>query len=99
MTYHAGLYVALQYVLTVNATMVRKLQTDGVSAGVTLPSTLCTWFEVMLWTSLAVVEIARQVIDNSRVGAKYPFLPLLLVSLYCACGVLFVWARLLRRRE
>jgi hypothetical protein len=50
--------------------------------------------EVSTVTACVVVEVLRRAVSLSPLGVRLPFLPLLIVSGFCALTLLAVWVRL-----
>lgn len=57
---------------------------------------LLTWLERGYLLGLVVVELYASWLHPALLGRKLPFLPLMLVSTYCALGIAYAWILQLR---
>lgn len=46
---------------------------------------------------LVIVEMVSQFLHPYFLGDKFPFMPLMLISTYCAIGIMYSWIWQLRR--
>lgn len=49
------------------------------------------WVEKSYLVGLVVIEIWGQFLHPLLLGDKLPFLPLMLISIYCAFGIMYSW--------
>ncbi|KAG4999765.1 hypothetical protein JHK87_020837 [Glycine soja] len=49
------------------------------------------WIERIYLIGLVVVEIWRQILHPLLFGVKFAFAPLMLISIYCAFGIMYSW--------
>ncbi|XVF69833.1 hypothetical protein PTKIN_Ptkin11bG0112600 [Pterospermum kingtungense] len=55
------------------------------------------WVAKTYLFGILVVEIWNQVLHPHLLGDKFPFLPLMLISIYCALGIMYSWIWQLKR--
>ena len=55
------------------------------------------WVAKSYLFGVLVVEIWGQVLHPHLLGDKFPFVPLVLISIYCALGILYSWIWQLKR--
>lgn len=46
---------------------------------------------------LVIVEMVSQILHPYLLGDKFPFMPLMLISTYCAIGIMYSWIWQLRK--
>ncbi|CAM6088201.1 unnamed protein product [Calypogeia fissa] len=69
--------------------------TQAIEGEMSQGSVVRTLRRLYVW-NLVLVEIYGQCVHTFVFGSRLPFLPLLLISTYCALGFLYAWARHLR---
>jgi len=79
------LYVAIMW-LGFSSTLIRKK--DGVFVS--------GWVEKSYMVGFVVVEVWGQFLHPLIFGDRLPFLPLMLISFYCALGMMYSWIWQLR---
>lgn len=55
------------------------------------------WVAKTYLFGILAVEIWNQVLHPRILGDKFPFLPLMLISIYCALGIMYSWIWQLKR--
>lgn len=74
-----------------------QLGSEGSSgAGVKQGGFVIGWIERMYLIGLGVVEIWGQFLHPLLLGEKLAFAPLMLISIYCAFGIMYSWIWQLR---
>ena len=49
------------------------------------------WIEKIYLVGIVIVEVWGQLLHPLILGDKLPFIPLMMVSIYCAIGVMYSW--------
>lgn len=49
------------------------------------------WVEKRYLIGIIIVEIWGQLVHPLVLGDKFPFIPLMLISIYCTIGVMYSW--------
>ena len=69
-----------------------KLEVKGSSRAVNKKGEfLIGWIGKIYLLGLLVVEIWGQFLHPYLLGTRFPFVPLLLISVYCALGIMYSW--------
>lgn len=73
----------------------RHVQTKGSVTATGEPFRI-RFIEKVYLVGLLVVEIWAQFLHPFILGGKFPFVPLMLISMYCSLGVMYSWIWQLR---
>lgn len=75
-----------------------KLEVKGSSSAATKKGDFVIgWIGKIYLLGLLVVEIWGQFLHPYLLGSRFPFVPLMLISVYCAFGILYSWIWQLKR--